>query len=185
MSVLPPVAVNPIWTSGSGKAEFTTGDASKAAEVGSRALSPAPSDTSTGRAGARSLISPLPPASPRRVVSPAHSEFSADWSDSGNLLSEKPKDIFEEDPGNSRGIFETWGYSATKEEWEDIMQKGSTGPYESLESASANLAVLQLAMKQLNPKLFWQTVHHLSPEGREEIKRFLTAANALLNSVED
>lgn len=184
MSV-PPVAAKPNWTSGSGKAESTTGDASKAAEVVARALSPAFSDTSTGRAGARSLMSPPPPVSPRRTVSPAHSDFSANWSDPDNLLSEKPKDIFVEDPGNAQKTFTDWGYRATKEEWEAIIREGCTGQHDSLESPSANLAVAKLAMKQLNPELFWQTVHHLSPEGREEIKRFLTAANALLNSVED
>ncbi len=153
------------------------------AGVFSRAVSPAFSQTSQERTGARSLISP-PPAGYTPAASPTNSENSTTWTDPDGLLLQKPGDIFEADPGNARETFDTWGYSATDAEWEEIIQKGSTGQHGGLESSSANLAVAKLAMKQLNPALFWLSVHHLNEEDLQDLKRCVNAFSALLNSVE-
>lgn len=119
-----------------------------------------------------------------RPPSPTPSDDSVDWSDVENLTSKKPKDIFEEDPGDPEAVFREWGYDATKQEWEEIIEAGATGPYGGLESDTANFALVKLAMKQLNPKLFWQSVEHLNDDDLRKVRLAVRAFQDLLNSFE-
>lgn len=119
-----------------------------------------------------------------RPASPTPSEDPVVWADPEDLTLRTPKDIFEEDPGDPGKVFREWGYDATKQEWKEIIEAGATGPYGGLESDTANFALVKLAMKQLNPKLFWQSVEHLNDDDLRKVRLAVRAFQDLLNSFE-
>lgn len=94
------------------------------------------------------------------------------WKDENDLMSKQPIDMFECTP-KFKDTFGKCGYKATPEELKEIAS-----------TISPNFATIKLAMKQLNPQLFWQTLPHLSPYDAHSVRIAVSAFSQLIDSLD-
>lgn len=116
-----------------------------------------------------------------RTRSPAPSESSVFWPDPANLLTQRPANIFSEI--YPREIFTELNYSATDEEWREIRDAREREIYQEDEIPARNFAMIKLAMKRLDPELFWQGVHHLNKNQLADVKIALKAFKEIADTV--